>query len=115
MSIYVEFGEPLDKNCQATSASLGTTSPPIAGGISHRAQSKDFSFTKTRDSLSPELSKHMVQGTRFGTVVIEFYKNDETLYAVYTMSDVMIASWQSSGESEGIGLNFGGISTKYYG
>lgn len=114
MAAYVEFGKPLNDYCEATSASLGTGSPSLAGGIDRRAQTHDFHFTKDSDSFSPKLFEHCAIGTRFPSVLVEFFTREGIPYIVYTLNDVLIASCSTGGGSDSIGLNYGSMAAEYY-
>ena len=51
----------------------------------------------------------------FKRVSVELYRDEDSdVFLVYTMADVIIASVQSSGNSESAHLNYGAISYKYY-
>ncbi len=115
MLLFVEFGKPIGDYCEATSASFGAGSSPIAGGASRRAQANDLFFTKNHDNLSAALIQNCAIGTVFKTVTVELYKNAESgLYVMYTLTDSIISSFQSNTHGESIGVNYGNMSSKYY-
>ena len=115
MPIYIEFSKPLDAYCEAMSVQLGVSSKSTGvtgmgggSGASSRAQLHDVNLTKQRDSLSDKLWRHCVSGTTFGTVWIEFYRNADSDYPyyTYTLTDVLISGFSSSGQSESFSLNY---------
>jgi type VI secretion system secreted protein Hcp len=111
MPIYVEFSKPLDTYCEAMSLQFGVSPKStgvMGGGASTRAQLNDVNLTKQRDSLSDKLWRASVSGTTFGAVWIEFYRTADSDYPyfTYTLTDVLISAFSSSGQSESVSLNY---------
>jgi type VI protein secretion system component Hcp len=117
MLVYVDFGAPINDYCEVYSFSFGvqSASGTAAGGATTRAQRSDMSFSKSHDSFSGKLFNHCASGTVFKRVSVELYRDEDSdVLLVYTMADVIIASVQSSGNSESAHLDYGAISYKYY-
>ena len=116
--VYVEFSKPVNDYCEASSYSLGTSMAGgyRAGGGSLKAQLNGFQFTKDRDSLSQAMMMHCAAGTVFDTVWVEIYKaGDSDVYLTYTLSGVIIASLNSGGSGESVGLNCRSMKGDYAG
>jgi type VI secretion system secreted protein Hcp len=114
---YVDFGKPIDDYCEATSYGFGMSHGGLlAGGATGKVQFYDMHFTKGRDSLSPAIMQHCAAGIRFSRVSVELYRDaDSDVYMIYNLSDVIIASWQSSGKGESVGLNYKSMKQTYFG
>jgi type VI protein secretion system component Hcp len=95
MSIWVSFSAPINTYCEAVSASMGMSISPTAGGIRRQAQASDFSFTKGKDELSPNLALAWSTRTVFESVWVELYKeNPDIPYLTYKMAGVQIMSYR---------------------
>ena len=104
---FVEFDSPISNYCEAISYSFGYQGSPAAGGARSQASVNGLNFTKGRDSLSPQLMQYCATGTRFATVWVEIYRDDENdPYLTYELSDATINSFQLNGERDAVGLNY---------
>jgi type VI protein secretion system component Hcp len=55
--------------------------------------------------MSSALMRHLLVGTRFSNVWIEFYRNDdEDPYNTYSFSNISISSIVSKGKNESVSL-----------
>jgi type VI protein secretion system component Hcp len=105
MSIWVSFSEPINSYFEAVSASMGASAIPTAGGIRREAQLSDFSFTKSNDDLSHNLSLARAKRTVFQSVWVEIYEENASIpHLTYKMADVLITSYQALGATESLQL-----------
>lgn len=117
MDFYVDFGDPINDYCEATSISFGAQVSRSGGGASHTAQPHDMSFSKELDDLSHDLWVNMISGTVFPRVTVEVWNTDSCI-VIYSLRNVMMASLHKSGggavSSEYISLNFESMSVRYF-
>jgi type VI protein secretion system component Hcp len=117
MLYFVDFSKPIDDFCEARRCTFGYSETPTAGGAYHQAQLHGVSFTKRRDSMTNKLFQHCAVGTAFNTVSIELYRDEDSdVYMIYKLSNVVIASFNSSAKGEeSVGLNYKTMAHTYYG
>lgn len=117
--IYVEFSKPISDYCEVTGTSFSTdySGRGYAGGIGHRAQNRGFVFKKVDDYLNKAITEHLIKGTFFTQVRIEFYRTaDSGLTLLYLLSNAMISSAIETGGAMTVGMDFGELSAEaYYG
>ncbi len=90
------------------------------GGGAGKASFKDFHFTKTLDKSSPKLFLGSATGEHFPKAVLRCRKagSNSQEYLKYTLSDVMVTSYQSGGTgaaapAEQMSLNYAKIEFEY--
>lgn len=100
----------------------GTHNTSAGGGrTTQRADVSDFTITKTMDAASTNLFLACASGKHIPNVVLSLHRagEDKQQYAQYTLSDVIVSSYQPGGASggdvpmESISFNFSKIEMKY--
>jgi type VI secretion system secreted protein Hcp len=98
-----------------------STQSGTGGRTSERVNISDVSVVKNMDKASPDLALACCNGKHFPEAKIECCEASENkhVYAVITMEDVIISSYQPSGSQggdkplESLSLNFGKIKWEY--
>jgi type VI secretion system secreted protein Hcp len=96
------------------------------GSGSGKASFQDFHFTKRLDKNSPFLAKTCTEGRHLPKVTFEDYSTDakgkNQTYLIITFEDVLVSSYQVSGQGGGdavpmeeVSLNYAKIEFKYVG
>jgi hypothetical protein len=87
-----------------------------AGSSAGKVSVHDISITKQVDKASPKLAQFCANGKHIPNVKIEMRKAGKT-YLTYTLTNVVISSYQTGGHadqpSESLSLNFTKIEIKY--
>jgi type VI secretion system secreted protein Hcp len=81
----------------------------------------DFTFTKKNDKSSPRLAQAVAMGDHFKTAIVTVRKagGQQQEYLVFTLNDVFISSFQTSGSGNGalpmesFSLNFSKMVQEY--
>lgn len=88
------------------------------GGGAGKVRFREFTITKKTDTASPKLALFCANGKHIPKVTITMRKAGKT-YLTYTLSDVLISSYQTGGSSksdqptESLSLNFTSVEVKY--
>jgi len=116
MLVFVEFSNPLGDYCQVNTLGFGMESVPLAGGSGRSAHIQGVHFTKDRDSLSARLFEHCAGGTNFTRVDVEYYRDEDSArVCLYRMTDVTIASFNSTAKGEeSIALSYKALKGTYF-
>lgn len=99
-------------------ATVGGSSSAGSGGGAGKVKFHDISITKYIDKSSPKLALYCANGKHIPKVTIALRKAGKT-YLTYTLTDVVISTYQTGGSAEGgqatetMSLNFGKISIQY--
>lgn len=101
---------------QPSSIASGT-----GGRSSERVNVSDFSFMKVLDAASVDLMLNCAKGQHFASAELQVHEasGEKHQFLKYTMSDVIISSYQPSGSGggdkpmESVSLNFGKITWEY--
>ena len=91
------------------------------GGGCGKVQMQDFTFTMNVNKASPKLFLTCATGDHIGKAVLTARKagEDQQDYLKITLSDVLVSSYQTSGDTRGslpvesISLNFAAIEVEY--
>jgi type VI secretion system secreted protein Hcp len=107
---------------EVQSISMGATnsatmSTSTGGAGAGKVSVSDISFTKQRGSSSAGIQKFVFNGKVIPKVEIWFNKSGSTTYLKITLENVLISSWQLSGDGqaapmESMSLNYGKIKTE---
>jgi type VI protein secretion system component Hcp len=113
---YVEFSKPIDNYSEVSSFSYGMAASNVLAGTNRKASPHDASFVMDVDSMSQKVWQASMTGTVFGTVWVEFYKNEDSdePFLRYTLSNVVVASVSTHGGTMNVGLNFKTIRSDYF-
>jgi type VI protein secretion system component Hcp len=114
MWIYVDFGDPIGDYCLATSFSFSTSVPRVAGGPAYVSQRNDVQFSKDPDSLSHDIFVNCASGTVFPSITIEVWFTEKACTLMFTMTNAVISTYQSSKSVESVSLNYESISYRRF-
>jgi len=83
-----------------------------SGGGAGKVSTHEITITKTVDSASPKLSLYCANGKHFAKVTIVLRKAGGSKFVQYTLSDVLISSYELGTSTKGnrvetVTLNFG--------
>lgn len=104
---YVEFSKPIDNYTAVSSLSFGMAAGTLAG-TGRQASPHDVSFSMNVNSMSRRIWQACMDGTAFSAVWVEYYRNEDSdePYMLYTLSDVVVASVSTHGNTMNVGLIF---------
>lgn len=112
---YVEFSKPIDDYVEVSSFRYGMGASNVLAGTDRQASAHDVVFSMDVDSMSNKVCQASMDGTVFGTVWVEFYRNRDSdePYMFYTLSSVVVASVSVHGAKMNVGLNFKTMKADY--
>jgi type VI protein secretion system component Hcp len=95
---------------------MSRSTPGIAGGAKRIAQNSDLHVSKRPDDLSSQIFINAAKGTRFDSILIEFFDKNDALYLTYTLKNVIISSVQvaARGDFESITFDAETTTAKYF-